>query len=58
MECLKDNKVVVAECVDHIIAHRGDMALFWDESNWQSLCLHHNSVKAAKEEGAFGNITK
>lgn len=55
VECLKEDRVVAAECVDHIKPHKGDMRLFWDESNWQALCLHHNSVKAAKEEGAFGN---
>jgi len=58
VECLKDDRVVAAECVDHIKAHRGDMVLFWDEANWQPLCLHHNSVKAAREEGAFGNREK
>ena len=24
--------------VDHIIAHRGDPKLFWDQSNWRALC--------------------
>ena len=24
--------------VDHIIPHRGDPHLMWDESNWQALC--------------------
>lgn len=27
-----------ARVVDHITPHRGDVALFWDESNWQALC--------------------
>lgn len=30
--------VVAATVVDHIVPHRGDSALFWDRSNWQSLC--------------------
>ena len=46
---------VIAECVDHIQAHKGDMRLFWDQRNWQSLCLKCNSRKAALEEGGFGN---
>ena len=25
-------------CADHIVPHRGDRALFWDEKNWQPLC--------------------
>ena len=24
--------------VDHIVPHRGDSALFWDQDNWQTLC--------------------
>lgn len=39
-----------ATTVDHIIAHRGDPALFWNRSNWQSLCTRcHNSVKQRLE---------
>lgn len=35
-----------ANVVDHKIPHRGDMKLFWDKGNWQSLCTnHHNSHK-------------
>jgi 5-methylcytosine-specific restriction protein A len=54
VECLNNNRVVAAEEVDHIQPHRGDYKLFWDESNWQSLCVSHHSQKTAKE-GAFGN---
>ena len=27
-----------ATVVDHIVPHRGDHRLFWDEQNWQPLC--------------------
>ncbi|UEM16587.1 HNH endonuclease [Bradyrhizobium barranii subsp. barranii] len=27
----------IADCVDHIVPHRGDMKLFWSRSNWQPL---------------------
>lgn len=38
--------------VDHVIPHRGDQALFWDRSNWQSLCHdHHDIVKQREEHG-------
>lgn len=37
-ECLKKGRYVKAEVVDHIQPHRGDPVLFWNESNWQSLC--------------------
>lgn len=35
--------------VDHIIPHRGDMKLFWDSSNWQSLCHRCHSRKTYSE---------
>ena len=33
-----DSKLTPATVVDHIIPHRGDKRLFWDEKNWQPLC--------------------
>lgn len=36
--CMKKGKYTPVFCVDHIVPHRGDSTLFWDESNWQSLC--------------------
>ena len=38
-----------ARIVDHIVPHRGDMNLFWDQSNWQPMCDHHHQVKRGKE---------
>lgn len=44
--------VPLADVVDHKVAHRGDMALFWDRSNWQSLdASHHNANKQRQEQG-------
>ncbi len=37
-ECLKNGTLTPATVVDHIVPHRGDHALFWDEQNWQPLC--------------------
>jgi 5-methylcytosine-specific restriction protein A len=45
---------VAANEVDHIKPHKGDMALFWDSSNWQSLCKPCHSAKTATEDGGFG----
>jgi 5-methylcytosine-specific restriction protein A len=39
----------VAEVVDHIKPHKGDMTLFWDENNWQSLCKMHHDRKTILE---------
>lgn len=41
--------------VDHRIAHKGDMRLFWDRSNWRPMNRRCNSRKAAATEGGFGN---
>ena len=48
--CLKEGKYVKATDVDHIIAHRGNPELFWDQSNWQSLCHSHHSRKTNAED--------
>ena len=48
--CERDGRVTAATVVDHIIPHRGDQVLFWDQSNWQALCAPcHDSVKKAEE---------
>jgi len=39
--------------VDHIVPHKGNVKLFWDRNNWQSLCTSCHNKKTAKE-GAFG----
>ncbi|NVO55099.1 HNH endonuclease [Rhodobacteraceae bacterium B1Z28] len=39
-----------ATLVDHIIAHRGDMRLFWDRSNWQPLCTSCHSRHKQRQE--------
>ncbi|MCR8827199.1 HNH endonuclease [Photobacterium sp. TY 1-4] len=35
--------------VDHITPHKGDRRLFFDQSNWQSLCKSCHSRKTARE---------
>lgn len=48
--CEQIGRLTPATVVDHIVPHRGDQRLFWDTSNWQSLCTtHHNSTKQAEE---------
>ena len=48
VECAAAGLVQVATDVDHKVPHRGDHTLFWDESNWQSLCHSHHSAKTAR----------
>lgn len=48
--CLALGKHEKGQHVDHIVPHKGDRALFFDETNLQHLCeWHHNSVKARHE---------
>jgi len=44
----------IADMVDHKIAPKGDMRLFWDRSNWQPFNGLCNRRKAIKSEGGFG----
>jgi len=51
--CQGDGRVTPATVVDHIIPHKGDQDLFWDESNWQPLCAPcHDQRKKREEVGA------
>lgn len=38
VQCMQKGELTPATVVDHIIPHRGDQRLFWDENNWQPLC--------------------
>jgi len=53
-DCLEGEKQLsVATVVDHIIPHRGDMVLFWDRNNWQSMAKVCHDRKTATEDGGF-----
>lgn len=48
--CEAAGKVEEATVVDHKVPHRGDQVLFWDQTNWQSLCkLCHDGEKQQLE---------
>lgn len=49
VDCITDGKVTPTDVIDHIQPHEGNAALFWDETNWQSLCFAHHSIKTARE---------
>lgn len=49
-ECAKQGRYVRATDVDHIVPHRGDPTLFWDENNWQPLCHSCHSAKTRRED--------
>ncbi|GAB6990868.1 HNH endonuclease [Paenibacillus pini] len=52
--CFKVDKLTEATVVDHIKPHKGDKELFWNSSNWQSLCASCHSFKTVKEDGGYG----
>ena len=54
VECKGQGRITAATVVDHIIPHQGDMELFWDEGNWQSMCSVCHSRKTAKFDGGYG----
>ena len=50
VECMKEGRYTKATDVDHIVPHRGNQRLFWDEDNWQALCHRCHSVKTRSED--------
>ena len=48
--CKRNGKYVQAAVVDHVKPHRGDSKLFWDKSNWQSLCKPCHDKKTGNED--------
>jgi len=55
VECKSHGRLTPASVIDHVTPHKGDMALFYDRSNLQSLCTSCHSAKTAREDGGFGN---
>jgi len=47
-ECLRQDKITPSTVVDHIISHRGDEKLMWDNCNWQALCKRCHDRKTGK----------
>lgn len=56
--CLLTEDITEAEVVDHRRAHKGDLDLFHDPNNLQSLCKHHHdSAKQMMDRGKKVAIT-
>lgn len=51
--CEKEGVTMPMDEVDHIIPHKGNKALMYDETNLQSLCRPHHSRKTATEDSNF-----
>ena len=50
--CEKEKRITPAEVVDHVVDHKGDQRLFWDEANWRALCREHHDKRV--DAGDFG----
>lgn len=49
-QCERAGRIEPATVVDHIRRHRGQAdPLFWDRTNWQSLCKRCHDRKTARE---------
>lgn len=56
--CADQGFTRLATVVDHITPHKGDLKLFWDETNLQALCAPcHNGAKAQIERGGYSAMT-
>ena len=51
--CGKAGRLEPSTVVDHVVPHRGDQDLFWDEANWAALCKRCHDRKTARE-GRWG----
>ena len=49
-ECQRVGRTALASKVDHIVPHRGDLQLFYDWDNLQSLCESCHNRKSAQEK--------
>ena len=52
VSCLAKDPPVYSKAtvVDHVKPHRGDPKLFWDESNFQALCVQCHNEKTLTED--------
>jgi len=50
VSCEAKNILTEATVVDHIVPHKGNMRLFWDQSNWQPLCKSCHDKKTFSQD--------
>jgi 5-methylcytosine-specific restriction protein A len=53
VRCQAAGYIKASAVVDHVVLHRGDPKLFWDERNWAALCKPCHDAKTARE-GRWG----
>src|SRR5262249_12178725 len=52
--CEAEGRLTQATTVDHIVPHKGDMGLFWSQSNWRPLCKPCHDRATARYDGGLG----
>lgn len=57
LDCLARGVLEPATDVDHVIPHKGNRALFFDQKNWRGFCHSCHSKKTTTQDGGFGNPT-
>jgi 5-methylcytosine-specific restriction endonuclease McrA len=50
VSCEAKNILTEATVVDHIVPHKGNKRLFWDQSNWQPLCKSCHDKKTFSQD--------
>jgi 5-methylcytosine-specific restriction protein A len=53
--CEKAGRLTPANVVDHVVPHRGDQALMWDETNFRATCKRCHDQKTARQDSTFVN---
>ena len=56
--CRAEDRVTVAQVVDHIIPIAQDPTLRLDQGNCQPLCKRHHDIKTSTADGGFGRRAK
>lgn len=46
-------RIEATTITDHVVPHRGDMVLFWDQAMWQPACDWHHSVVKQRLEALW-----
>lgn len=56
--CASTDSETLGTVVDHIVPHRGNQVLMWDENNLQTLCLTCHNRKSASEGSTIYSPTQ
>lgn len=49
-QCDRNGVTRPGDQMDHIVPHNGDLSLFWDSDNWQTLCAECHGAKTRRGE--------